>query len=265
MRDILQEIVANKRVELLKQKSLLPPSKLYAQVEQIMGQPSVRISMSKALLNSDSGIIAEFKRRSPSKGWIKEEGRAEDIPLSYAENGAAALSILTDEQYFGGQLDFIRIARPLVPQTPILRKDFIIDEYQLFEARMAGADAVLLIAADLTLTECRSLARTAHELGLETLLEIHTEQELDYTDNDCIDMIGVNNRNLGTFHTDVSNSYRLASLLPEGKVLVSESGISHPDTVRQLRDVGFRGFLIGETFMRTEQPGTALAQFITSL
>ena len=251
MRDILQEIVANKRVELLRQKSLLPPSQLYAQVEQIMEQPSVRISMSKALLNSDSGIIAEFIRQ--------------DIPISYAENGAAALSILTDEHYFGGQLDFIRIARPLVPQTPILRKDFIIDEYQLFEARMAGADAVLLIAADLTLTECRSLARTAHELGLETLLEIHTEQELDYTDNDCIDMIGVNNRNLGTFHTDVSNSYRLASLLPEGKVLVSESGISHPDTVRQLRAVGFRGFLIGETFMRTEQPGTALAQFITSL
>ena len=265
MRDILVEIVANKRVELLRQKSLLPPSQLYAQVEQIMGQPSVRISMSKALLDSDSGIIAEFKRRSPSKGWIKEEGRAEDIPLSYAENGAAALSILTDEQYFGGQLDFIRIARHLVPQTPILRKDFIIDEYQLFEARMAGADAVLLIAADLTLTECRALARTAHELGLETLLEIHTEQELDYTDNDCIDMIGVNNRNLGTFHTDVANSFRLAEKMATEAVKVSESGISNPETVRHLREAGFRGFLMGECFMKEPDPGLALKQFIEAI
>ncbi len=265
MKDILQEIVANKRRKLVGQKQRVSPSELYAQVERIMQGPDTQRSMSQALLRSDSGIIAEFKRRSPSKGWIKKDGKAEEIPLSYAQNGAAALSVLTDEKFFGGCLKDLCLARPLVPETPILRKDFIVDEYQLFEARLAGADAVLLIAADLTVTECRSLACTAHELGLETLLEIHSEQELDYADCDCIDMVGVNNRNLGTFHTDVNNSFLLAQKLPPQKVLVSESGISSPSTVRSLRDIGFRGFLIGENFMKTQNPGQALADFIAEL
>jgi indole-3-glycerol phosphate synthase len=155
---------------------------------------------------------------------------------------------------------FVRIARPMVT-CPILRKDFIVDEYQLYQARAIGADAVLLIAADLQKSECQALAKKAHELGLETLLEVHSEPELDYV-GECIDMVGVNNRNLGTFHTDVQNSYRLASLLPKDYLLVSESGISHPQTVRELREAGFRGFLIGETFMKTADPGAALKAFI---
>lgn len=222
-----------------------------------------RLSMRDSLAKSASGIIAEFKRKSPSKGWIKEEGRPELIPASYSDNGASAISILTDEKYFGGSMDFVRIARPSVA-CPILRKDFIVDEYQLFQAREIGANAVLLIAADLTKAECKSLAKIAHDLGLETLLETHSESELEYV-GDNIDMVGVNNRNLGTFHTDVQNSYRLASLLPKEYLLVSESGISNPQTVRELREAGFRGFLIGETFMKTPNPGEALKDFIDAI
>ena len=143
------------------------------------------------------------------------------VPASYCQNGASAISILTDEKYFGGTLRFIRIARPTVT-CPILRKDFIVDEYQLYQAKAADADAVLLIAADLTKEECKTLAKKAHELQLETLLEVHSESELEYV-GECIDMVGVNNRNLGTFHTDVANSYRLASLLPKDYLLVSEA------------------------------------------
>ena len=145
-----------------------------------------------------------------------------------------------------------------------MRKDFIVDEYQLYQAKAADADAVLLIAADLTKEECKTLAKKAHELQLETLLEVHSESELEYV-GECIDMVGVNNRNLGTFHTDVANSYRLASLLPKDYLLVSESGISNPQTVRELREAGFRGFLIGETFMKTEDPGAALKEFIAQV
>lgn len=271
MKDILEEIVAHKRIEVARDKELLPPSVLYAEVERQIeaertactnGVPACRrISMRKNLSASASGIIAEFKRKSPSKGWIREEGRPEDIPAAYAKAGAAALSILTDGDYFGGNLDFIRTARPLTDGTPILRKEFIIDEYQLYQARQVRADAVLLIAADLTRQECARLTAKAHELELEVLLEVHTEAELEYAA--CSpDMIGVNNRNLGTFHTDVENSFRLASLLPDNFLLVSESGISRPQTVRELRQAGFRGFLIGETFMRQPDPGAALQAFI---
>lgn len=260
-KDILEEIVAHKRIEVARQKEEIPPSVLYKQVEDILCDSSrVRRSMRQSLESSSSGIIAEFKRKSPSKGWIKEEGRPDVIPPSYDANGASAISILTDEHYFGGRMDFITTARPLV-SCPILRKDFIIDDYQLFQAKAIGADAVLLIAADLTKAECASLAKTAHELQLETLLEVHSEQELDYA-GENIDMVGVNNRNLGTFHTDVATSFRLASLLPQDFLLVSESGISSADTVKELRKAGFRGFLIGETFMKTADPGSALNDFI---
>ena len=263
MADILEDIVAWKRRELEQRRKAIPSRTLYEAVERMMDADAGRRSMSRALAKSATGIIAEFKRKSPSKGWIREEGRAEEIPASYARHGASALSILTDEKFFGGSPDFIRTARPLV-ETPILRKDFIIDEYQLFEARLIGADAVLLIAADLTKDECRNLAHTAHELQLETLLEIHSESELEYV-GDCIDMVGVNNRNLGTFHTDVQNSFRLSELLPKDMLRVSESGISNPDTVNELRQAGFRGFLIGENFMKTENPGAALAEFISKI
>ena len=219
--------------------------------------------MRESLAASASGIIAEFKRKSPSKGWIKEEGKPNDIPASYSRNGASAISILTDEKYFGGNLRYVRIARPTV-SCPILRKDFIVDEYQLYQAKMVGADAVFLIAADLTKEECMTLAKKGHELELETLLEVHSEPEMEYV-GENIDMVGVNNRNLGTFHTDVANSYRLAALLPKDYLLVSESGISNPQTVRELREAGFRGFLIGETFMKTPDPGQALHDFIAQV
>ena len=259
MADILQEIVAHKRVEVERFKQELSETEIHRRVEAILDFGVA--SMKEALTASDSGIIAEFKRRSPSKGWIKEEGRADVIPLSYQKNGASALSILADEKYFGGCDEFISIARRSGVKIPVLYKNFVIDEYQLFQARLCGASAVLLIAADLTLVECRQLLRTAHELGMEVLLEMHAESELDYAALEP-DMCGINNRNLGSFVTDVQNSFRLAELLSRDAVKVSESGISNPDTVRALRAAGFRGFLIGENFMKAPDPGKALADFI---
>ena len=263
MKDILEEIVAHKRVEVAEQKEQTPPRKLYVEVERMMAEGVSKRSLSQALAQDDFGIIAEFKRKSPSKGWIKEDGKPEVIPPSYEKAGAVALSILTDEMYFGGQMDFVRKARPLV-NLPILRKDFIIDEYQLFQARYIGADAVLLIAADLSKQEVQTLTALAHELGLEVLLELHSEHELNYADIP-VDAVGVNNRNLGTFVTDVQNSFRLAARLPQDRVLVSESGISNPETIKLLREAGYRGFLIGETFMKTDNPGQALKNFISQL
>lgn len=245
MTDILQEIVAHKRIEL---------------TELCSKKPSLR----QALLSSDTGIIAEFKRRSPSKGWIKEEGRADQIPLAYQQNGAAALSILTDRHYFGGHDDFIREARQQGVVLPVLYKNFIIDEIQLYQALLCGASAVLLIAACLSKAQCASLIEKAHQLGLEVLLEMHSREELEYAELEP-DLCGINNRNLGSFHTDVETSFRLAELLPEDAVKVSESGISSPAVVSELRKAGFRGFLIGENFMRADDPGMALGSFITEL
>ena len=260
MQDILQEIVAFKRVEVEQQKQFVSPRDLYARVERLMADGIAERSMSRALASSPYGIIAEFKRKSPSKGWIHEDAKPMDVVPMYAAGGASALSILTDNKYFGGTLDFIPQVRQAV-DIPILRKEFIIDEYQLFEARLVGADAVLLIAADLSKDQCRSLTRTAHDLKLEVLLEMHSEDELEYLDCEP-DMAGINNRNLGTFHTDVANSFRLAEKMATEAVKVSESGISNPDTVRQLREAGFRGFLMGECFMKEKDPGLALKQFI---
>ena len=262
MKDILQEIVAYKRVEVERFKAELSEREIHRRVEPLLDFSVV--SMSQALIASDSGIIAEFKRKSPSKGWFKEDGQADIIPLSYQQNGAAALSILTDEKYFGGSDEFIKTARHAGVQIPVLYKNFIIDEYQLFQARLCGASAVLLIAADLTVQQCAALLKTAHELGLEVLLEMHSEPELEYAELEP-DMCGINNRNLGSFVTDVQNSFRLAELLPKDAVKVSESGISNPNTVKALRLAGFRGFLIGENFMKTADPGTALREFITHL
>lgn len=262
MGNILSEIVANKRHEVEQAKKLLPPSAIHALVEPLLDTPVV--SMRGALLSSPSGIIAEFKRKSPSKGWIKPEGRADEIPLSYQKNGASALSILADEKYFGGSDSFIRTARSSGVTLPIIYKNFVIDEYQLFQARLCGASAVLLIAADLSLSECKSLLDVAHELGLEVLLEMHEEVELDYASLGP-DMYGINNRNLKTFVTDVRMSFEMAGKLPDGVCKVSESGISSPGTVRDLRQAGFSGFLIGENFMKTPCPGEALAEFIAEL
>jgi indole-3-glycerol phosphate synthase len=245
MKDILEEIVAHKRQEV---------ARIYAP------KPSLK----EALLNSDTGIIAEFKRRSPSKGWIKQEGRAGEIPLSYQQNGAAALSILTDEKYFGGCDAFIMTARESGVTIPVLYKNFVIDEAQIYAASLCGASAVLLIAACLTKDECRRLTQKAHELGMEVLLEMHSEEELEYAALGP-DLCGINNRNLGSFVTNVENSFRLAELLPHDAVKVSESGISNPKTVSALREAGFRGFLIGENFMKSENPGKALNDFIANL
>lgn len=265
MSDILEEIVANKRVEVELYKQQLPPSVLYAEVDRMIASGEcLEVSMRQALMQSQSGIISEFKRKSPSKGWIKEEGRADIIPLSYQQNGASAISILTDAKYFGGCDDFIVKARQSGVTIPVLYKNFVIDEYQLFQAKKCGASAVLLIAADLSLTECRSLLRTAHELGLEVLLEMHSESELDYVTLEP-DMCGINNRNLGTFITSVDNSFRLAELLPKDACKVSESGISNVNTIRELRQAGFNGFLIGECFMKTPDPGASLGEFINVL
>ena len=259
MTDILDEIIAHKRLEIEQQKAAISQELLINNCNEPMPRRSMRASLSA----SPSGIIAEFKRRSPSKGWIKENAQADIISPAYEMAGASVLSILTDENFFGGNLKDIRAARPQV-SLPILRKDFIIDEYQLYQACIVGADAVLLIAAALRKEQCSMLAAKAHALKLEVLLEIHSEQELEYIE-DNIDMVGVNNRNLGTFHTDVENSFRLAEKLPKEMLLVSESGISSPQTVRQLRAAGFRGFLIGENFMKTPQPGNALKEFISKL
>lgn len=245
MQDILQEIVAHKHLE----------------IEQLCAKkPSLR----DALLNSSSGIIAEFKRRSPSKGWIKEEGLANEIPLSYQHNGAAAISILTDEKYFGGCDEFIRIARKSGVSIPVLYKNFVIDEAQLYAAALCGASAVLLIAACLTKAKCKQLMDKAHSLGLEVLLEMHSEEELEYAEMQP-DVCGINNRHLGSFVTDVETSFLLAEKLPKDAVKVSESGISDPATVKALQEAGFNGFLIGENFMKTPDPGQALAEFISKL
>ena len=263
MNDILHEIVAWKRVELEQQKKLVPPRELYARVERLMADGINARSMSRSLAGSPYGIITEFKRKSPSKGWIHEDAQPMDVVPKYAAGGASALSILTDSKYFGGTLDYIPQVRSSV-DIPILRKEFIIDEYQLFEARSAGADAVLLIAADLGKDECRALTLTAHDLKLEVLLEMHSEDELEYLECEP-DMAGINNRNLGTFHTDVANSFRLAEKIDTNAVKVSESGISNPETIRQLREAGFRGFLMGECFMKEQDPGLALKKFIEAI
>ncbi|MGM9697639.1 MAG: indole-3-glycerol phosphate synthase TrpC [Prevotella sp.] len=262
MKDVLEEIVAHKRVELEKFKLQLPERELHTQVEKMLVNEVA--SMKKAIMASPTGIIAEFKRKSPSKGWIKEDGQARQIPLSYQQNGAAAISILTDEKFFGGSDEFIVQARQSGVTIPVLYKNFVIDEYQLFQARLCGASAVLLIAAELSKQECRTLLHTAHELQLEVLLEMHSESELEYADLEP-DLCGINNRNLGTFVTSVDNSFRLASMLPEEAVKVSESGISNPHTIRQLMQAGFNGFLIGEYFMKEYNPGEALAQFIAEI
>ncbi len=274
-KDILEEIVANKRIEVAiaqQTVSLEYLKELTADKIKADGKLKMR-SMRESLASSKGGIISEFKRKSPSKGWIHADAKPEDVVPVYAKGGASALSILTDEKYFGGQLEFVRQMRPLVGETPILRKEFIIDPYQLYEARLYGADAVLLIAADLEPAQYAALGQLAHELGLEVLLEVHDPAELAYLQSFVPDMLGVNNRSLGTFHTDVQHSFDIAEAMQtavadlglsadEQPLLVSESGISKPETVKALRKAGFRGFLIGECFMKEENPGEALTHFI---
>ena len=262
MADILEEIVAYKRKEVDLFKRELPQSTLESRVEIIMGARS--LSMSENLRNSDTGIIAEFKRKSPSLGWFNKEANVRTISRSYQENGATALSILTDINFFGGNNLDMRDAHLAKIKLPMLYKNVIVDEYQLYQARLNKANAVLLMAACLSKEECRQLTSKAHELGMEVLLEMHTEAETEYAELEP-DMCGINNRNLGTYESDINNSIQLVSRLPGDTVKVSENGLADPETVKMLRSIGFQGFLLGEQFMKTADPGFALAQFIAQL
>ena len=262
--DILETITAYKRIEVAQQKEVAPLELLISLGSHRLNSPT--LSMRQALEQSSTGIIAEFKRRSPSKGWLFPQAKVEDIVPAYERGGAAACSILTDSNFFGGSFTDLQRARTMV-QLPLLRKDFIVDEYQVYQSRVLGADAILLIASSLTKEVCKNLARVAHQLELEVLLEVHTKSELSWL-NEYIDMLGVNNRNLGTFHTDVENSFRMIECMKkeagtgdDAPLFISESGISDMKVIKELRDAGFSGFLIGETFMRTKDPGEALREF----
>ena len=262
MADILDEIVAYKKTEIESFKKELSQVFLESRAEILRNVRTT--SMKEALRQSGSGIIAEFKRKSPSKGWINEEASAEVVPISYQRNGATAISILTDSHFFGGSNAYVRTAIAKRVNIPVLYKNFIIDEYQIYQAKVCGASAILLIAACLTKDQCRQFIDKAHNLEMEVLLEMHNEEETEYAELEP-DMYGINNRNLGTFETDVNNSFQLAERLPADGVKVSESGISDPETIRQLRACGYQGFLIGETFMKEADPGQALQNFIAQL
>lgn len=258
--NILEKIIGEKRLEIQRHKEAVSLEML----ENLIKDKPACISFKKALLQSESGIIAEFKRRSPSKDWIFKDAKVEDVIPAYARSGAAAISVLTDEPFFGGRLKDLQTARNLVKNTPLLRKDFMVDEYQIYQARVVGADIILLIAAALTVEQTRKLALCARELGMEVLLEIHSAEELGHL-NEYVDVVGVNNRNLSTFVTDVLNSHMLSQQIPDSFVKISESGISDAQTVIELRKAGFKGFLMGENFMKTLQPGKALRSFINEV
>ncbi|MDR0415403.1 MAG: indole-3-glycerol phosphate synthase TrpC [Prevotellaceae bacterium] len=258
--NILTKILATKREEIAacqKQRSF---DDIYSEARQVTRST---LSFSESLRRSDTPIIAEFKRRSPSKGFISKGANVESVVSGYAALGAAAISVLTDREYFAGSLIDLTEAR-LVSGVPLLRKDFIVSPYQLCEARIAGADAALLIAAALTREQCSELAAFARSLDLEVLLEVHSEAELSYI-NPHVNAVGVNNRDLSTFVTDTSVSLTLAALIPDSYVKVSESGISDTETVKTLQKAGFGGFLMGENFMKTNNPPCALAAFIEEL
>lgn len=255
--NILDKILETKRAEMESAKAVKSFGDILAEARGV-GRPVV--SFAGALLSSPTGIVAEFKRRSPSKGYINEAADVREVVGGYADNGAAAVSVLTDRDYFAGSLDDLRVAREAA-DIPLLRKDFIIDPYQICEARVAGADVVLLIAAAMTIGQCRELAAFASDLGLEVLLEVHNEAELGHV-NPYVNVVGVNNRDLTTFVTDTAVSQRLGRLLPDGVVRISESGISSPETVKRLRAEGFNGFLMGENFMKEPDPAAALGAFV---
>lgn len=257
--NILDKIIADKKKEVELKKEIIP-------VEAWTLMPyfnEERVSLKKSLLEKDStGIIAEFKRKSPSKGVINEKADIFDVVSAYDES-AAGISILTDEIYFGGTNDDLLNARNIAT-IPLLRKDFIIDEYQLYEARGIGADVILLIAANLSKTEVKRLASKAKQLELEVLLEIHNEEELEHI-CDNVDFVGVNNRNLKTFEVDINTSMQLYPHIPKDKLAIAESGISNVDTIVTLKQAGFSGFLIGENFMKEENPAEAFENFSKTL
>jgi indole-3-glycerol phosphate synthase len=257
---ILDQIVARKREEVARRKNRLSAAEL--EQRPLFGRTC--ISARGALLApGSSGIIAEFKRKSPSKGVINDCVAVGDTTMGYVEAGAAVLSVLTDEPFFGGTPADLLVARIANEHTPILRKDFIIDPYQLLEAKAWGADLVLLIAACLTPAEVRSFSEQAHTLGLEVLLEVHDADELERSICETVDLVGVNNRNLKTFVTTIDTSLELAGLISDRFVKVTESGLHDAATMVRLAAAGYRAFLIGEAFMKTDNPPAALSMLVS--
>lgn len=253
--NILEKIVAQKCIEVVAAKAA--KSQTAFEHDRLFSRAT--LSLAEALRQADTpGIISEFKRRSPSKGVINGNVTSEAVTAGYVAAGAKGLSVLTDQDFFGGSFQDFERARTANPRTPMLRKDFMIDEYQLFEAKALGADVVLLIAACLSPSEVKFLARKAHDLNLEVLLEVHDADELDRSLCDEVDLVGVNNRNLKTFSTSVDTSLKLAAMIPDHFVKISESGLRDAATIVQLAEAGYRGFLIGETFMKESDPAAAL-------
>ncbi len=258
--NILDKIVFDKGLEVKLRKSFIP----VAQLEQSVLFNRPKHSLAAALRNSNSGIIAEHKRRSPSKSVINQNLNVQDVATGYENAGVCGMSVLTDAKYFGGSLDDLLIARAAT-KFPLLRKEFIIDEYQLLEAKAYGADVILLIAAILTRAEIKNLSEFAKSLNLDVLLEVHNEEELQKSIMPSLDMLGVNNRNLKTFEVSLNTSKSLSKIIPDDFVKVSESGISTIDAIQDLKQFGFQGFLIGENFMKTDNPGEYAKKFIHEL
>jgi len=259
--NILDKIIATKRVEVDRQKEKINLAELEA--SPFFGRTCNSLK-ANLLKPGSSGIIAEFKQKSPSKGEINFKVKVEEVTKDYADAGVAGVSVLTDYEYFGGTLENLVKARKTNSETPILRKDFMIDYYQIYEAKAHGADVILLIAACLEKEQAELLAKKAKQLGMEVLMEVHNAEELEKV-NDFVDIVGVNNRDLKTFTMDIETSVRLSKLIPDKFVKISESGIDSAKTIQYLRENGFKGFLIGETFMKTENPGAACKKFIEEL
>lgn len=259
--NILKRIAASKHREVEAMKRIVPLNML-----RIMAVDCPRRvnDMLRSILTHNPGIIAEHKRRSPSKGEIFAMSNVDDVARGYYEGGAAAMSVLTDTPFFGGSLEDLALARSASPELPLLRKDFMVDDYQVYQARLYGADAILLIAAMISREDLFRMNDLAHSLGLQTLVEIHSLEELESLPEDA-DMVGINNRDLTSFQTDIENSARLVSDLPAGMVKIAESGIRTPEDVIRLRKAGFDGFLIGEALMSGGNPGSELKRFVTEI
>ena len=258
--NILDKIVADKYKEVALKKQVVPSS----QLEQSALFKSEGNSLANALKNSNSGIIAEHKRRSPSKDTINQKTNVGQVAMGYKKAGVCGISVLTDIKYFGGSLEDLLLARAAV-DTPLLRKEFIIDEYQIIEAKAHGADTILLISAILSKNEIKSLSELAKSIGLDVLLEVHNEKELHKSLLPSIDMLGVNNRDLKSFKVNLDTSKKLAALIPNDFVKVSESGINSVDAIKELKTYGYQGFLIGENFMKTNNPSKSALEFIQKL
>lgn len=252
--NILEQIIESKKVEISDAKSKISLHQL--KDSEFFGRDTFSL---KETLKTESGIIAEFKRKSPSKGIINNTANVLEVAKSYENFGASAISILTDKYFFGGDFQDILAVRNEI-NIPLLRKDFMIDEYQFYEAKSMGADVVLLIAACLSVGQIQDFTELSHELGLEVLLEIHTEEELKHF-NKNIDLVGINNRNLKDFKVDLQHAVNLKNLLPKDTLSVAESGIYSLEDFKFLEEKGFDGFLMGEYFMRNENPGKAFEEF----